>query len=1296
MLPPVSSSREDNRRHVTTHHSVSFHTEGSDDGKRTPPAPERKTPSNPSSVLSISAHTQAPSPRSPRSSASHLEQEGSFLQLEKTRHVCSGVSTHQPVSAHSSRGEFAPSPRLSQAAPGHLKKLYSPPPSSSLSGESFTSGSSPFSLFFSTSKDGVVQQEKDYIAHYLSGGSPASLLSPLLLSRRVSIRDTSTESSREQHPANSFLSSIHHATLHTASDPDAGWAVKLDLHMLPDSPDLPSSFFSLHTRTKKGEVSSQGKRSGATPIESLSSTEEGSSSHSTPEKDAAPRHADEGKMPHEKDFLCSSPPIATASASLELRHRQEEEEEGRRMKSSVKPARDQEGIPKGGLCSEVKEERQNGPETTSSQGQAQRDNEKVYSVVFTDPSDKLWNEDIAICLHLMRTKEEEEEQDKKEKLQRDQEQRLSTVLSSEITGSKFSISPASSMLFPTSANSSSSSSLSSSAIDSAASSSPSISAEPSGHEEDTKSNYVEAASILRSPSSSSASRDALNGKRNDEKQTTLSTAFLPSSLTSALLVASGHIPDACILGRTKKELSGRGALREQETGEISTPSSRSSSVCVKPRVYIHMTKTSDPRESAAGVLHTSVGEEVRPSTRGGEGVEQNLKQRQGLVKNEERTKLPGDREHEEKENDVKTFWRVAGGGGEPNPDRDNDLLPLPSIHARPSETSLDDRYDVHLLLPLRFGFPLTETDKRRDVKEGRPPLEVTQFLHKDDEKEEEKKNKSRQNAEEIEKAEKSEKERMFVSFHEGLRGPADAVMKTERKKRRQGTGEVRLGETTDEKSSRSISLEKEGQVEDSPPRASSTRQLFRSLRSSLLIAKSIVSGGCEGRFQNQALAWLPLRPFISDQTDSSSYSREERVGENTPLDPVSAPRREEETNLLGEAVNVPGVASPEEDAVKSFKENRTMQQEKEHRSTSSSGHHRITEKTLVGEETTALERRHHEMQEDFIDAVLPLSLSVHGENLPLDIALCMYSSKLDVHPMTLAYLHLDTPSSSSMGSTNTSDAVPVTRDIPVKTSIGEIPQPRKKEEEKQPHKQSEVSTDRDAVREEPEALWSRLPTMSFWKGMRDVGHWLSSEKADESSSLLKRLQLFLRRPSALQELRSTEENGEQQTSISQTSHQDAAMKEGRKGEEVTNDTRKELLARKISSGGGHINEQGRSSSSRFVTPREQNRHEETSLNGLQAKTTPLVVTVGGAQQRGEREEEEDEGRTSEKDRSHSSDGVEMGRPSSLGDTWLVYVPFAVMLGAAAGYIATLHWQAHIKMKEAREKSLCLGPCCAGE
>lgn len=43
--------------------------------------------------------------------------------------------------------------------------------------------------------------------------------------------------------------------------------------------------------------------------------------------------------------------------------------------------------------------------------------------------------------------------------------------------------------------------------------------------------------------------------------------------------------------------------------------------------------------------------------------------------------------------------------------------------------------------------------------------------------------------------------------------------------------------------------------------------------------------------------------------------------------------------------------------------------------------------------------------------------------------------------------------------------------------------------------------------------------------------------------------------------------------------------------------------------------------------------------------------------------------------------------------WALYAPFAVLVGAAAGYILTLHWQARAKMREARAKT-CTGPCCS--
>lgn len=1208
----LASAQEDTP-HVTPHHPSSSTAQWGEEGESIPSPMDPTGPSAhpPASARSPSAEHTPSRYQSLDGGSSPDVQEGSSSQLDRRN---GSPSTQQPVSLHSSsprQSDSTPLPLFSQTVSRHLK-LHSSLSSYDSRSPGLEIPSSPLSFFFSSSRSGIAQQEKDFIAQ-LSAGSPASLLSPLL--SRVSV-DTS-DFQKTQSPQ--FLSSIRHATLHTASDPDAGWAVKLDFHMFPDSPPLPSSSFSLHTTTTTAGSSSSSPSSPLSPQENPSGSALVDNSLKTKQKSASrptrhtARHLESSSTRSQE--VCSSPPVATARAVLQGRHTSEE---GRCSRHTA----DREG-PEGGLCVDRKS-----PEVKAASGRHAEDSrtglqdpdEEVYSVVFSDPTDELWGKDIAICVHWT---DEKEEHKKKERLP-------SARVSPETAGSSsgFLVSPATLLAVSTSPSSSEIA---------ATSASSSLGTRRGDAGAMHKSQQVrQRPSMPPSLSSSSASTGPSNDQETEEDR--LST-LLPSP--GSILMASGHVPDACVLGRVERSSSWRG---KGDGPPSSAASPATPSVCLKPRVLIHMT---DSEENSAGSESVPSAEEARlHATAGnGEATEKAAVPRQKEGVGPE--KRAGIRERGEQEGrGGRSFWRIAGG--EDNAGTNSGNLLLPSIRASPTEASLDDTYDVQLLLPLRFGLPAAqpETGGERHRHGGHIGIQSA----KDE-------SKSATGTKETRSS------RLGSTSGPPLQGGRAVLADVFQAESQQWKDNPARPENPHTGSV----VEKKGQGKS----GRSEGRLLRSLRSSLLVAKSVVSGGCEGAFQNQALSWLPLRPFVG-RRNSPTLSKEVT---RTHSRPRFSGAGQEEAHTV-DAERSPGLVFAERNTAVSSEEGNRQDEEKG-LSMLSDGRPRSSS----GDERTGGLRQANEEKEEFIDAVLPLSLSVHGENLPLDIALCMYSSKLDVHPMTLAHVQLGAPP-------------PVLPRDPLDSLVASTDNVRNantaehagKKAEEHSSGGTDVSS-KQAPTAGPEALWRRVISLP-WRGLWGGSEGLSAQGAGEWN-VFTRLQSVLWNPGTL----SARSQEQQQRKHPHIPAKDAGLvsteEERRVGGDhdagkIVPDSVKGKIARE------RMHRQ-RGSSERFVGRDEQGHQEDTlsSGSGLEARTGKT---------------EEAEGQWEEKTNNRaqkSADGApaqhEPGTgTASLGDTWLVYVPFAVMLGAAAGYVATLHWQAYVKMKEARAKSLCLGPCCTGE
>ncbi|KEP66019.1 UNVERIFIED_CONTAM: hypothetical protein HHA_313540 [Hammondia hammondi] len=333
----------------------------------------------------------------------------------------------------------------------------------------------------------------------------------------------------------------------------------------------------------------------------------------------------------------------------------------------------------------------------------------------------------------------------------------------------------------------------------------------------------------------------------------------------------------------------------------------------------------------------------------------------------------------------------------------------------------------------------------------------------------------------------------------------------------------------------------------------------------LVVMKTNLSGGCEGPYSSQALALTSLR------------------------------------------ASVPLVASRLQSAVGGG--NTEREQMGQHDSGLIDGD-RSGERESLGE-AREFNRQGPAREDTFVDVSVPLELSIRGEDLPVDLALCLYTSRLDTDPLPLGLVRLGTPP-------------PLSDPVLAGSGLSRHPAETRASfsgaarSESQRFGQNTIrGRDTRAAREtlEPQAPVAAIAGASI---PAKVLNWLAAQL---------NCLTFLRRSS-----------------------------------EATSE-----LEETLRPAGVDESESWWERAFSFAA---------SSWGGAEAAAEGSRDSFSADAEERETEAEEDVSGSSHADAS-----------------WVVYAPFAVLVGAAAGYILTLHWQARAKMQEARAKT-CTGPCCS--
>ncbi|PFH34299.1 hypothetical protein BESB_074510 [Besnoitia besnoiti] len=370
------------------------------------------------------------------------------------------------------------------------------------------------------------------------------------------------------------------------------------------------------------------------------------------------------------------------------------------------------------------------------------------------------------------------------------------------------------------------------------------------------------------------------------------------------------------------------------------------------------------------------------------------------------------------------------------------------------------------------------------------------------------------------------------------------------------------------------------------------------LSSALLVVKPQLSGGCDGHFASQTLALTPLRPYLGSRGPSEPRRRVE----------AGWVEREKQEGVS------PARARGDEEA-------------------------EAVEAELRDEEGDA-----------FLDIAVPLSLSVRGEDLPVDLALCLYTSRLDTHPLAFGAVHLGAPP--PIGAEALAQlplASPASGEAEANRAhaakcVGPEGLAPKAADAKEAGETQQVEP---AGAQGGGSAW----TVDSPSVPEKVLSWLARQVAH--------LNFMRRRPHAETVGTVGPAEGAERTAVE-----------------------------------GHGKE---ASSVRGEPAAADSTAVGAAEEGWWSRVTAFVASpLGGApDSRGSTETEGSGDAASAEDDQAGAEGeqehrTQFGAPAAR---WLLYLPFAVFVGSVCGYLLTLHWQARAKLREARAKT-CNGPCCS--
>ncbi|EPT25905.1 hypothetical protein TGME49_313540 [Toxoplasma gondii ME49] len=510
-------------------------------------------------------------------------------------------------------------------------------------------------------------------------------------------------------------------------------------------------------------------------------------------------------------------------------------------------------------------------------------------------------------------------------------------------------------------------------------------------------------------------------------------------------------------------------------------------------------------------------------------------------------------------------------------------LSLPVLHAAPRMLSLNGVYDVHLALPLRLSPPAGASRPHGDASGAGMTGQVADANGEVCEGHFRKDSGSYDDGGDGQGWRTATGRRKHTGREVGERRTGAGILagaqctdsgaeggggRWGRKETERGGMDVQMGDA------HALFSREQGSVQamSSLRRNLSSRRRFtkadikEALKSALVVVKTKLSGGCEGPYSSQALALTSLR------------------------------------------ASVPLVASRLQSAVGGG--NKAREQKGQHDGGRVDGDRSGKEEPLG--DAREFSRQGPAREDPFVDVTVPLELSIRGEDLPVDLALCLYTSRLDTDPLPLGLVQLAAPpplSDAVLSSSGLSRQPAETR------AFSGAAQSESQRFGQNTIRGRDTRTARETL--EPQAPVAAIAGTSI---PAKAVNWLAAQ--------LSRLNVLRRSSEGTAELEET-------------------LRPAGVDESESASWWERAFAFAASLWGG-AQAAARGSTDSFAADAEER----------------------------ETEAEEDFSRASHADAS-----------------WAVYAPFAVLVGAAAGYILTLHWQARAKMQEARAKT-CTGPCCS--